>query len=187
MAFSEFLMGPAAYAMRGSQEQLQPTQQQGGFFSGTPASVQQYSNLTPQQSDLKSQLLQMLGGRLGGHDLSFEPIAQQMRQGFREDTIPSIMERFAGSSNNTAASSALPQMLGSAGKDFETGLGALRSQYGLQQQGNLMNMLGMMMQPSFENIYHQRQPGFLEGTTTAATPDMVQALVKVLPMLLGLI
>lgn len=151
------------------------------LFPGQEAQQGQMSTLNPQQQQYQSQLLSVLGpnvmkGLQQGNN--FAPIEQQARQGFKQKTIPSIMERFAAS--NSLESSALPQELGGAGAEFETGLGALRSQHGFQEQSQLMQLLGMLMQPTVENTYQQRQPGFLE----AGSPAILKYLIKLLPLML---
>jgi hypothetical protein len=160
------------------------------FLAGAPANTERFPMLNEQQGNTQNQLLDMLMQRLGGsgaqggqQGMSFEPIAQNMRQGFRQQTVPTIMERFAGGgAGGNLEGTALPSALGQAGKEFETGIGALRSQYGLQQQGNLMNMLGLLMQPRFETLYHPREPGMFEGMAPAAGENFF----KQLPQLLGM-
>ncbi len=151
------------------------------LFPGQSAQQGQISMLNPQQQQYQSQLLSALGpnvlkGLQQGNN--FAPIEQQARQGFQQRTIPSIMERFAAS--NSLESSALPQVLGGAGVDLETNLGALGSQHGFQQQSQLMQLLGMLMQPTIENTYQQREPGFLE----ASSPAILKYLIKLLPLML---
>lgn len=149
----------------------------GEFLMGKPGQSINVSTVTPQQEQLQKRLMDLLGPQLQGLNFgtqSFEPIAEQTRRSFRQKTIPSIMERFAGS--DSLESSALPQMLGEAATDLETNLGALRSQYGMQQQGQLLSLLSMLMAPQFAPMYQPRQPGFFE----AATPGVVGNLLKLL-------
>ena len=59
---------------------------------------------------------------------------------------------------------------------LEQGLAALKSQHGLQQQGLLSQL---SMQPSFENNYFARQPGFAEQ----AGQGIAGGLGSILPLL----
>lgn len=169
------------------QMQQQPQQQQGTSFLeqlfGQSGRNQQFSTLSPQQSQLQQMLMQLLGPQMqqrfgGGQGSGFEPIANDMRQGFKENTVPTIMERFGGS-NSSEGSTALPQMLGSAGQDLERGIGAMRSQYGMQQNQQLLQLLSSLMQPSQENVYNQRQPGMVENIASSGA----KGLGKMLPFM----
>ena len=154
------------------------------FLFGTPEQTKEVQLYTPQQQNLQKQLLQMLGPQLQqqfGNKDSFAPIEAQARSGFEQRTIPSIMERFAAS--NSLESSALPQMLGGAGADLETGLGALRSQHGFNEKNQLMQLLGMGMGHQFEPMYSQRQPGLFEAGASTAMPGGLSALMQLLRMM----
>jgi hypothetical protein len=150
------------------------------LMPGQEAQMQSVSNFSPQQQQMQSLLMQLLGPQLqqqfGGQQNSFAPIEAQARQGFQQKTIPSIMERFAAT--NSMESSALPQMLGGAGAEFETGLGALRSQHGFQQQSQLLQLLSSLMQPSQENTYKPRQPGFAESVG----PSIISTIMQLIPL-----
>ena len=167
-------MQPMQQMQYPQQMQQQPQQQGTSFWEqifGKSGQNQQFSTLSPQQSQMQQMLLQLLGPQLqqrfsGQQGGGFEPIADQMRQGFSRNTVPTIMERFGGS-NSSEASSALPLALGSAGKDLETGIGAMRSQYGMQQNQQLLQLLSSLMQPQHENVYNQRQPGMAENILSA--------------------
>lgn len=154
------------------------------FLTGTPERTQQFQNFTPQQQNLQNQsigqalsLLQNPGSNLSG----FQPIEQQARTNFEQKTIPGLAERF--SALNGQRSSAFQGALGSAASEFEQGLGALKSQYGLQSQGlqnQLLNqLLGYGLKPSFENVHFQRQPGFLENLGGG----VAQGAASILPLL----
>ena len=152
-------------------------------MAGQPGQNRQFSTLSPQQSQMSQMLLQLLGPQMqqhfgGGQGSGFEPIANEMRQGFKENTVPTIMERFGGS-NSSEGSTALPQMLGSAGADLERGIGSMRSQYGMQQNQQLLQLLSSLMQPQQENVYNQRQPGMFENIATAGA----QGAGSMLPLL----
>jgi len=169
------------------QQNRQPNQQGSwlsSLFGGTSGQNQQFSTLSPQQQQMQQMLMQLLGPQLQQqfgqqNGAGFSGIENQARQGFAQNTIPTIMERF-GASNSSEASSALPQMLGSAGAEFETGLDALRSQHNMQQNQQLLQLLSSLMQPHQENVYNQRQPGLLESVS----PGVLSGLMKLLPLMI---
>lgn len=124
--------------------------------------TQQISQLTPEQQQWQSQL-----GRAGAQSLEnpyegFQPIENQARSQFNTSTIPTIAERFT-SMGNGQRSSAFQSALGGAGAGLEESLAALKSQYGLQNRQLGANMLGSALRPSFDTVYQQAQPGFLES------------------------
>lgn len=132
----------------------------GNFFLGTPSRTEQVQKFNQPQQNAFSQILQQALSGLQNPQAGFEPIANQARSQFQRKTIPSIMERF--SNLDAQRSSAFGQDLGEAGSQLEEALAAMGSQYGLQQQGLLQNLLGMGLTPQFDTISHQRTPGFLE-------------------------
>jgi len=115
----------------------------------------------------------------------FAPIEQQARSNFNTQTIPSIAERFTSLGSGSQNSSAFSNAIGSASSGLEQSLASLKSQYGLQQQGLNQNMiqslLGMGLQPRYENAYFPRQPGFGES----AGAPLLQGLGSILPLLLS--
>jgi len=133
------------------------------FLLGTPARSEQLTRLNPQQQQAFSQLLGRLGS--GNFGSQFEPIAQQARSQFHQNTIPTIAERFTSMGGGGLSSPAFGAQLGQAASGLEQGLAGQQAQFGLQQQNQLLSLLGM---PTFENLYHQRQPGFLESATGPA-------------------
>ena len=138
------------------------------LFSASPATSQQIPTLTPQQLGVKgqasNQALQMLQGLTGGN-FNFEPIAQQARTQFNTQTVPGLAERFTSLGSGAQRSSAFQGALGQAGAGLEEGLGALRSQYGLQQQGlnqNLLQLLlGHSLSPEADTIINEGEEGIL--------------------------
>ena len=158
------------------------------LLGGTPARTQQFQRLTQPQQQLQNQsiqqILSLLQNPRAGSDQGFAPIEQQARNQFTTQTVPSLAERFTamGGGQN---SSAFQGALGNAASGLEQGLAGLRSQYGMQQenmnQNRLSSLLGLAMQPSFENVYFPRQPGFLES----AGSGLSQGLGAILPLLLS--
>lgn len=135
------------------------------FFLGTPSKTEQIQRFNPEQQQAFSQILQQALSGLQNPAAGFEPIAQQARTQFQQQTVPTLAERFTAMGGQ--GSSAFRQSLGQAASGLEQGLAAQGAQFGLQQQGQLQNLLGMGLTPTFETAFQQRQPGFLENLLMA--------------------
>lgn len=157
------------------------------FFMGTPGKMMQAQRFNPQQQGALGQMLAQSMGGLGGDQFDFAPIEQQARQGFAQQTVPSLAERFTSmGSGGGQRSSAFAGSLGQAASGLESNLASMRSQYGLQQQQNLMRMLQMALQPQFENLYMPSSQGFLGSMMGSAGQGMGQGIASLLPLLFGL-
>lgn len=140
-------------------------------LTGTPGKVTQINRLAPGQQALQNQLISSVSGKLsnaGKNSFDFGPVAQEARNKFYTETIPSIAERFtAMGSGGSQSGSAFKGALGSAGAGLERGLASLNSQFGLQQQALDNNQLNALLQmafhPQFENLFQEGQPGFLSS------------------------
>lgn len=151
----------------------------GKFFLGSPAYIEQIQRFTPEQQQAMNTILQQVLAQLSGDTFDFGPIEQRAREQFQQSTIPSLAERFTSLGRGAQSSSGFRQSLGQAGSGLESGLAALRSQYGLQRGALLQNLLRVGLQPQFEPLYHQRQPGFIESGLSSLAPA--------LPNILGLL
>ncbi len=158
-------------------QNFQQQRPQATWYGGRPEFTEQTPLLTGQQQGLQNnaiqQLMQLLNGT-GGLQ-GFQPIEDRAREQFATQTIPGLAERFT--SLGTQRSGAYKNALNSQGREFELGLGQLKSQYGLGQQG-LLSQLGT--QQSFQNNHFARQPGLPENFLNQIAP-----LIPFLPMLLG--
>lgn len=152
-------------------------QQLSDFFFGSSPKTEQLSRFTPQQQGLQNQgiqsLMQLLQGNtqgIGGAPSSFEPFAQRARTQFETQTVPGLAERFTALGGQN--SSAFQGALGQAGAGLEEGLAAQGSQYGLQQNSQIQQLmqllLGLSSQPGFENVIHQGQPGLFQSAAKGA-------------------
>jgi hypothetical protein len=117
---------------------------------GQPSRVQQLGQYTPEQQSALNSLLSQ-----GMQNYNPQAIANQARTNFNQQTIPTIAERFTAMGGGQR-SSAFTGALGSAASNLEQSLAALQSNMGQQQ-------LQMGLTPQFENLYHERQPGFTES------------------------
>lgn len=161
------------------------------FWSGSPGSNQQLSTLSPQQSQLQTQLIDTIGPLLknaGQNKFDFAPIAEQARYNFNTKTIPSIASRFASFGEGALGTPMARHGLSSAGGELDRNLGALQAQFGLQQQGQnnqlLTSLLGQALQPRSENIFTQGSGGFGgsvgEGAGAGAGTFALSALLRIL-------
>ena len=146
-------------------------QRAGDLFLGAPGQHNQFGLNTPQQSQFLNQnilsiLPQLLQQSQQQTQNGFGPIGQKARTQFNTQTIPSLAERFTamGGGQN---SSAFQGALGQAGAGLEESLGALESQYNLQQGGQqqnlLLSLLGLFLRPQFENTYTPAGQGIFHG------------------------
>jgi hypothetical protein len=151
----------------------------GGLFGGgKKGGVKQAKIVNPQQESVLNYLLQQGQQGLQNPYAGFQPIAQQARNQFNQQTIPSLAERFTSMGNASLSSPAFASQLGQAGAGLEEALAALQSQYGMKNQQNALQLLALGLSPSFQNFYQQSQPGFgenlLSGTIQAA-PSLYQS------------
>ncbi len=128
---------------------------------GSEGQSRAFSRFGPQFQGQNDEIIRNLLTRLGGQtQQGFEPIENQARQDFQQKTIPSIAERFTTLGNGAISSPAYQAQQYGAGAQFETGLQALKSQYGMQQNNQLMQLLQLL---SPQQAYFPGQPGALEG------------------------
>lgn len=133
------------------------------FFVGAPGGVERFIPFTPQQQQAYDQVLSYALQQLLGNNLDFGPLEEQARTKFYSQTVPSLAERFTAMGSGAQNSSAFQGVLGRAGSDLEQSLAALKSQYNLQRQPLLQNLLNTGLQPRFESLYHPGNPGLLQG------------------------
>lgn len=131
------------------------------FLTGKPESFTQIPKFTPEQQGSMQQLLQQIMPQLMGNQFDFGPIEEQARAGFEGKTLPSIASRLTSMGQGARYSSGAQDMFGQAGSDLEKGLASMKQQYGMQQQGQLQNLLGMGLTPQFDTQYRQEGEGLL--------------------------
>lgn len=137
-----------------------------GLF-GKPAQLQQLPMFAPEQEQVQQQALQQGFGGLQGlmQPLDFEPYAQKARTEFGEQTVPGIAERFTAMGGQ--GSGAFGRAMTGAGAGLEEGLAGQESQFDLLQRGMqqqlLSQLLGIGLQPRFQQAETQGSPGFLTG------------------------
>lgn len=146
--------------------------QLGKSLLGSEGQTLQTQRFGPEQISALNQLLQQGISGLGQQKpFDFAPIAQQAREQFAQQTVPSLAERFTALGGQR--SSAFPQALGQAGSQLESNLAAQGAQFGMQGQDQqnrlLLSLLGLGLTPQFENAYRPGTPGLL-GSAAQSLP-----------------
>ncbi len=146
----------------------------GGSNQQPNFNAQQIQRGNPQQQGGINQLLNqtLQGLQPQNFGSGFQPIAQEARNQFQQQTIPGLAERFT-SMGGGQKSSAFQGALGSAASGLEQGLAAQQAQFGQNQQSQLQNLLSTLLSSYGEPVH---QPSFLED----AVPGALQALFKYL-------
>lgn len=125
------------------------------FLFGSKGKMNQYATMDPQQLAASNQFLNQAQQGLQDPYAGFAPIEQHARSQFNQ-SMPSLAERFTSMGQGARRSSGFASAIGRAGAGLEESLAAMRSQYGMQNRGQMMQLGQMGMQPRFENMY---QPG----------------------------
>ncbi len=146
----------------------------GNFFLGTPNTIQQTPHFGPEMmAALQPQLMNAIRGIGNPEELAkgFDPFEQRARSMFRQQTVPGLAEQFTAMTGGLPSSGAFASQLGSAAAGLEEGLAGARSQYGQNQQQNLMNLLQL---GQMENMPLQGETGF----AGSFLPTLLQMLFK---------
>lgn len=147
------------------------------FLMGTPSRFERIQKYDPQRQAASNQLLQQALAGLSGTQADFAPIAEREVSRFQTETVPSLAERFTSMGAGSQGSSGFAESLARGGGELGTNLAALGSQHALGQQGNLMQLLNMVLRP-------QEEIGYFGGTEGALGP-ISQAAGKYLPAIGG--
>lgn len=134
----------------------------GDFLFGKAPQVKQINRFNPQQQGGLSQLLTQGLSGLQNPYAGFQPIAQRAINRFEQQGIPSIAERFSSMGNNALSSPAFASQLSQGRAGLESDLAAQEAQFGQQNISQLLQMLGMGLQPQFDNFQTQGQEGLLQ-------------------------
>lgn len=150
------------------------------FFTGSQDKIKQYDPYSTEQRGYMDESLQGAQGQLGNifkwlnsilndDPSAYEDFEAPFMQQFQQQTIPQIMERFAGM--GAQSSSALNQTLGEAGKNLQMGLASQRA--GLKN--NAMQQLSGMAEQSMKPKQSYIQGG-KKGYFDYAAPLIGQAM-----------
>lgn len=144
----------------------------GEMLFGKKEKMQQFPTLDPQQIGFLGKLLGMSQQGLEDPYAGFQPIEQRARSQFQQ-SIPSLAERFTALSPNAQRSSGFQSALGRAQGGLEESLAAMRSQYGMQNRGQMMQMGQMGLTPHFENIFRPKTFGLMGELAGPALKGMM--------------
>lgn len=160
------------------------------LFRSKREKIQRINPLRPEQESLFSQLLSSVQGRgagggfgeaadyfrglLGGE--GFDEFEAPMQRQFREDTLPSIAEQFAGLGAGGLSSGGFAQETGRAATDLAERLASMRAS--LRQQGaeGLLGLGRQSIAPVDEMVLRPRQPSLFEQLTTGLAPGLGQGI-----------
>lgn len=131
------------------------------FLGQAPQTIQS-DIFRPNQMQGQDEFLRMALEQLQNPQAGFAPIAQQAREQFEQQTVPSIAERFSALGSGAQGSSAFGQQLGAAGAGLESDLASQQAKFGQKQQGLAQQLAGLGMQPSFETKIQPGSEGLIE-------------------------
>ena len=148
---------------------------------GNPDEIQQIQNYTPEEQEI-FRYLQGLGIMgLQNPYAGFEPIEQQSRNQFSQNTVPNLAERFASMGNNALSSPTFSSQLGIAGAGLEADLATQKAGYGQQQIGQILQMLQLGLQPKFDNLHRPQSNGLAQNLLlglAGSAPDFLKTYAK---------
>lgn len=133
-----------------------------GFWTGTEDKFKQLERFDPQRRQGFDQILQQALSGMQQNKADFAPIAQRETERFKTDIMPSIAQRFT-SMGSQSTGSGRAEAMRRGGVDLGTQLAGMGSQHGLQQNQQLMQLLGMGLAPQQENFFMPGNQGFLGG------------------------
>ncbi len=139
----------------------------GDWWNGRQASNEQVPRFTPAQSKYQESVI----GDLMKNKADFGPIRDEELRRFKEETAPYLAERYFGKNPNSFGS-AYPEALGRGGAGLGSKLAAMQSQYEADREGRQMNVA---LQPSFDTLRRQREPGFKDTFNKDIVPNLIQA------------
>ncbi len=149
-----------------SRPTIQAISRPGNAWTGYDPAMMRYSDYDPIQRQMMTNVGQMgmqglqTGQMPGG--ISFDPLRQQAMTQFNQQTVPSLAERFT-SMGGGQRSSAFQGALGQAGAGLNENLAAMREQYQMQMIPMLMRMLGIGLQPQYQQEFLPGKPGFFQS------------------------
>lgn len=148
------------------------------FLGTTPPSINRVDRYNPNQNQALDFLLNRGQQGFMNPGQGFQPIADNARNQFMQQTVPGLAERFA-STGGALSSPGFAQQLGAAGAGLESNLASQQAQFGQNEISQLMQMLQLGIQPRTENFFQEEQPGF--GSTAGA--GLLGAMGSAAPML----
>jgi len=154
-----------------------PTSQ---YFFGTPAQAVRVDRFGKPQIGLQENITERIQNLLGQNP-SFEPIAQQARQQYQEQSLPALKNQFS----TPGASSAYQNAVSRGASNLETNLAALQSNYNIEQQKQIPALGKLALEPQFETIYEPAEQGAVQDLFGQLAPIIGQKGIDLLSNYLG--
>lgn len=135
------------------------------YFGDQPreAGAQRLSAPNEQEQSILNFLQQHGQSLIQNPGQGFQPIADQARAQFHQNTVPSLAERFTSMGSNALSSPSFAAQIGQAGSGLEQALAAMQAQYGQQNQQNGLQMLQTGLKPAFQTDWREQEPGLGHG------------------------
>lgn len=152
---------PAGASPVGATKDGTATTRQGDWENGYEDFVKNFTTATPEQQNVLKALLPQVQDRLGSDQFDFGPIEAKSRKDFNTNVIPSLANRFSAFGGGTSTPG-YQHALATAQGEHETGLAALKSEYGLKQRGMDQSLLKTLLAPQTQNLYQPHKQGFNE-------------------------
>jgi len=156
--YGPYLPGQDPSGMQYMQQQGQQQPKKQGFWQkfkesafGQPARIEQVNKYNPLQQSARQQLILSALSQLQDPTQGFQPIEDKARTQFEQQTLPGMAERFNSMGDNALSSPAFQSQKYGQQSDFEQGIAALRAQYGLQNQSQLYQLLGLGLEPEYDS------------------------------------
>lgn len=149
---------------------------------GTPSRFEKIKRFGPgQEAGIEQMLSQGLGGLKEGPP-SFEPIRERAMKTYQQDILPSLAERFT--SMGAQRTGGFGEARQRSGEDLSSTLAAMESQFGQQQFSNLMQMLGVGLEPTEETGYFGGDQGLFKGLIPGISKG-IGGMMKAIPGAVG--
>lgn len=185
-------MAPVGVDQQGFQQaQLQGNQYQpgsgtsftpgpkGSFLKGSSGFIAQSPAQSPQQLGLSNNLINQAGGLINNLNdpnsryQGFQPIAENAQNNWDTHILPSIMQRFAnstGGGQSRFGGGGYAKELSKANAESQLGIAALQSQYGLQNQGLMQQLLGQYLHGAYQPQFQTNYISPVQGALAQASP-----------------
>lgn len=142
------------------------------FFSSTPDTLRQVPLYDEATNSALNQARQMGLQGLQQNPLNFAPIEQRELSRFQQEVVPGLAERFTSLGSGAQGSSAFRGALSQGASDLGERLAGLRSQFALQSQAPLQNLLNLGTQQRFQQQFIPGSPSGLSSLLSSILPAL---------------
>jgi len=147
------------------------------FFLGTPGRNLQLSKLNQPQQNLQQRLLESIDPEVINKSYNYAPIKQEAYRNFATQELPALSQRWYGPNG---ASMGRPgknfaDVEANALSNFKSKQDYYESLFNAQKGDKYLNLISTLMNPSNENIYMPREPGFIEKNAPGGAANALTA------------